>query len=130
MMETTERKPVKKVKGMTLVEIIIAMTVFAVAGTMMVKVGAASKSQLKNSNHLINKTQAEVAVGSSDRAITKLRDDYGGNGETVVEFSSPFGTVSGWRYDTLNADEYSGKDCDTGLADNESLQFYKINTTP
>lgn len=126
MMETTKPKSRKKVKGMTLAEVIIAMAVFAIAGTVMVQVGTASKSQLLNSNHMTTKTQVEVAVGTNDRAIDDL-NDYGGNGEQEVEFNvGGFGTIDGKRYDTLSADGNSGKNCDTNLDANASLQFYKV----
>ena len=124
-----KKKFIKKVKGMTLIEILVAMAVFTVAGLMMVKVGAASKTQLMNSNHMNNKIQAEVAVGTSEDSANKLRDEYGGNGETSVHFDTPFGRVEARRYDTGNADAYSGKNCGTNLEDGECLQFYDVVTS-
>ncbi len=122
-----QRKSVKRVKGMTLIEILIAMAVFAVAGLMMVKVGAASKSQLMNSNHLNNKTQAEAAIGGKKDKDTL--NTYGSTGEQDVTFTvGSYAPITAKRYDTLAADAVSGKNCDTGLGNDESLQFYIIGS--
>ena len=121
--EFEQQKPVKRVKGMTLIEILVAMAVFAVAGLMMVKVGAASKSQLMDSNHMNNKTQAEAAIGGAKN--TDALGTLGYAEEQEVRFTvGSYDPIVAKRYDTLVADEASGKNCDTNLADDESLQFY------
>ncbi|MDE6729335.1 MAG: prepilin-type N-terminal cleavage/methylation domain-containing protein [Oscillospiraceae bacterium] len=137
----------KKLKGMTLIECIIAMVVLAITGLIMVRVGALTNRLLINANHVNNKTQAESRVGSVNDKITlndyctanatfnsaneaditngviKAKTDS--NGEQDVTFSvGTYGTVNAKRYNTKAADGVSAKDCDTNLNDNASLQFY------
>jgi prepilin-type N-terminal cleavage/methylation domain-containing protein len=52
----------KSVKGMTLVEIIIAMVVFAVTALILVQVGGTVNSLVKHSNHVNKKTSLESPV--------------------------------------------------------------------
>jgi len=131
MKKLFSRKCPKKVKGMTLIEVLIALTVFTIAGTLMVKIGSAAKSQLLNSNHLNNKTQAEAAIGSvkDKTTLDSISSTTSvSNGEQEVTFRiGSYGTVNAKRYDTLAADkeaENNGKNCKTGLSDNASLHFY------
>ena len=124
-------KKKKTVKGMTLVEIIVALFVFTIMGTLMARIGTVAKSMLMNSNHLNNKTQAESSIGSVKDKNTL--DTYCGasgesNGEQPVTFTvGSYGSVTGNRYDTKAADSVSGKNCDTNLDTNASLQFYILN---
>ena len=137
----------KKLKGMTLIECIIAMAVLAITGLIMVRVGTLTNRLLINTNHLNNKTQAEAKVGSVNdkttlgeyctknadfnsanadditNGVTKAK--VASNGEQDVTFSvGTYGTINAKRYNTKAADGTSAKDCDTNLNDDVSLQFY------
>ncbi len=131
MKKLFSRKCPKKVKGMTLIEVLIAMLIFGIAGTLMVKIGTVAKAQLMNSNHLNNKTQAESVIGSAQNltGLTQMSTATSqSTNETAVTFNiGTYGSVTAKRYDTLAADKDAaskGVNCDTGLADDESLQFY------
>lgn len=94
----------KSVKGMTLIECIIAILVFGVMALIMVRIGIVSKSMMINTNHLNNKIDAEAPVGAV-RDINKLNEDASAASVTVeqknVQFSvGTFGTVNAVEYST------------------------------
>lgn len=127
----------KKLKGMTLIECIIAMAVLAITGVILARVGAMTNRLQINANHLNNKTQAEAAIGSVKDKDTlddycQATDDAGNlitsNGEQSVTIQvGGYGSVTANRYSTKGADVVSDKDCDTNLDDDASLQFYILN---
>ena len=125
------RRKNKKLKGMTLIECIIAMAVLAITGVIVARTASVTNRLFINTNHLNNKTQAESAIGSVIDT-TKLNlycsANSVSNGEQDVTF-----TVGGYtprtakRYSTKAADVASSKDCDTNLNDDASLQYYVFN---
>lgn len=125
------RKAKKTVKGMTLIECIIALLVVGIAGMIMVVTGTVANRFLLNANHMNNKTEAEAAVGAN-RNITRLNDCAV---EAATEVTTEdititvggYGDVSAIRYSTGAASAASSKNVDTNLADDASLEFYVIN---
>ncbi|MDE5793054.1 MAG: prepilin-type N-terminal cleavage/methylation domain-containing protein [Oscillospiraceae bacterium] len=125
------RRKNKKLKGMTLIECIIAMAILAITGVIVAKTGAITNRLFINTNHLNNKTQAESAIGSV-RDTTKLNDycnaNSVSNGEQDVTFTvGSYAPMIAKRYSTKAADVASSKDCDTNLSDDASLQYYEFN---
>ncbi len=126
-----QRKIKKTVKGMTLIECIIALLVVGVAGTIMVVTGTVSSKFLMNANHMNNKTEAEAAVGAN-QDVTKL-NDLGVTAATEVASEAvditvgTYGTVPSTRYHTNAASAASSKNVDTGLDSDASLEFYTFN---
>lgn len=131
MMKKFQRKSAKKLKGMTLVECIVAMAVLAVAGLIMVKIGQTSQAQLVNSNHLINKTSVEAPIGNAKDTTTLNQyctDTAVPNGEQEVTFSvGSYGNVTAKRYDTLAADSKTAKNCNTNMSNDACLQYYVMD---
>lgn len=126
-----QKKIKKTVKGMTLIECIIALLVVGVAGTIMVVTGTVSSRFLMNANHMNNKTEAEAAVGAN-QDVTKL-NDLGVVAATEVASEevdivlNGYGTVTATRYHTNAASAASSKNVDTGLDSDASLEFYTFN---
>lgn len=141
----------KSVKGMTLVEIIIALAVFTVMALMMVQIGSVTKALMMNTNHMNNKTLAEAPVGSIqdveglNDAANNLVDDAGdplaqADIDAVVNKRPVTFTVTSGAFSaTINADKYSsaavakeatqnGRNCDTSKHMNGDLEFYVIET--
>lgn len=54
----------KKLKGMTLIEVIVALAIFVVMTLMMVQVGSVTKSLMMQTNHLNKKTAEESPIAS------------------------------------------------------------------
>lgn len=142
MKKLFSRKCPKRVKGMTLIEVLIAMAIFGIAGTLMVKIGSAAKTQLLSSSRINNKTQAEAAIGNGERLtdLTAMSTATSvSTNETEITFNiGGYGSVTAKRYDTLAADkdaESKGINCKTGMndvssrlhMDDVSLQFYVVD---
>ena len=137
----------KRVKGMTLIEIIISMLVFSVLTLIMVRVGSVSKSLLMNSNHVNNKTTAEAPYGAT-RDFTGLQNaiidpttltpklDDDGNPLTVATTPVTITVTSGGFTRNINTTKYSTaaaaalSDANTNTNMNGDLDFYVIETTP
>lgn len=137
----------KRVKGMTLIEIIISMLVFSVLTLIMVKVGSVSKSLLMNSNHMYNKTTAEAPYGAT-RDATGLQnaiidpgtgapmDDGTGNPMEIATEPVTITVTSGGFTRSVNATKYSTaaaaalSDANTNTNMDGDLDFYVIETTP
>lgn len=137
----------KRVKGMTLIEIIISMLVFSVLTLIMVRVGTVSKSLLMNSNHMNNKTTAEAPYGAT-RDFTGLQNaiidpgtggpklDDDGNPLTVAATPVTITVTSGGFTRNINTTRYSTaaaaalSDANTNTNMNGDLDFYVIETTP
>ena len=122
----------KKLKGMTLIECIIAMAILAITGVIVAKTGAVTNRLFINANHLNNKTQAESKVGSI-KDTDKLRDYCDTNSVSIDDQSQEvIITVQesgGGSYPNIKAKKYATKmadtkDCDTNLSDAASLQYY------
>ena len=125
------RRMKRTVKGMTLIECIVAILVVGIAGTIMCVAGTSTKKFLINSNHLNNKTEAEASVGAT-RDRTKLEDFANTLGDSVeiddVTITvGTYCTVDAHRYHTLPASKASDKAVDTGLDSEASLEFYRFD---
>lgn len=68
-----KKKTRRKAKGMTLIEVIISMLVFGVAGLIMVVTGTTTKKLMMNTNHMNNKTNAEAPVAAV-RDVGKVQE--------------------------------------------------------
>jgi prepilin-type N-terminal cleavage/methylation domain-containing protein len=75
-------KSKKTVKGMTLVEVLIAIFVLGVMGTLMAKAATISCSMMKSANHMTNKVEVEAPLAaaqendvSHDADVTVVDDD-------------------------------------------------------
>ncbi|MDE6088593.1 MAG: prepilin-type N-terminal cleavage/methylation domain-containing protein [Oscillospiraceae bacterium] len=130
------RKHNKKLKGMTLIECIIAMAVFSIATLIMVRMTQVAMNLLKNSNHVNNKIAAE-APAAAIQNNTVLYDDEGGTVETApvaeeVTFQVKYGakeyTVNAKKYDTSCMASRSNRDTGSGL--DADLDFYRIEPAP
>lgn len=135
------RKVKKRLKGMTLIECIIALAVFGVAALIMVKICSVSMQFLKNSNHVNNKVAAE-APAAAVQNVTLIRTEIDPNtGDTMetapepddvnitVTAGSRSYTVATKKYDTGCMAQRSNRDTGSGL-DNVDLEFYVIETAP
>lgn len=126
------RKHRKKLKGMTLIECIIAMAVFSIATLIMVRMTQVALNLLQNSNHVNNKVAAE-APAAAIQNDTILYADEGGALETApaaedvtftVKSSTKTYTVNAKKYDTSCMASRSNRDTGSGL--DADLDFYKI----
>lgn len=140
----------KKVKGMTLIEVIISMLIFTLLATIMVKTGSVTKSLIMNSNHVTNKTTAEAPIGSvqdvnaledaAKNQITVNGGDPNDPAQVAAEVQETPVTIvvssSGYTA-TINANKYStaaaakeatvnGRNSDTSGHLNGDLEFYVI----
>lgn len=72
-------KSKKTVKGMTLVEVLIAIFVLGVMGTLMAKAATISCSMMKSANHMNNKVEVEAPLAAAqendDADVTVVDDD-------------------------------------------------------
>lgn len=135
-----KRSKKRKVKGMTLIECIIALAVFSIAGLLVAQLGSTTKQLMMNTNHLNNKTEAEAAVGAN-RNIQKLQNDGTATGVTVNTESvqitvGGYGTVDATRYSTKASSaaveqqaltEGKTKSMKTNLNEDVDLEFYTID---
>ncbi|MDE7122642.1 MAG: prepilin-type N-terminal cleavage/methylation domain-containing protein [Oscillospiraceae bacterium] len=126
------RKRNKKLKGMTLIECIIAMAVFSIATLIMVRMTQVAMELLRNSNHVNNKVAAE-APAAAVQDVTTLYDDQGiaapvaAPPEAVtftVKSSVGNYTVNAKKYDTSCMASRSNRDTGSGL--DADLDFYTI----
>ncbi|MBE6849196.1 MAG: prepilin-type N-terminal cleavage/methylation domain-containing protein [Ruminococcus sp.] len=137
----------KRVKGMTLIEVIISLAIFTVLTAMMVEVGSVTKSLMMSTNHLTNKTTAESPIGAV-RDVTGLQDAaktvvvdpadaaqvdaaMGKTDLTVTVTSRGYtNDVAVTRYSTGAAAQMAtanGTNCDTSKHMNGDLVFYDIH---
>lgn len=114
-------KKSKKVKGMTLIECIIALFVFGVMAVMMAVIVTSTCRFLMNANHTTNKTVKEAPVAA---AIITETDQATDLGNVTI-------TVPGSSKHTINAKKYQAKLEDetnpfyqSGMDAN--LQFYEV----
>ncbi len=143
------KKKKKNVKGMTLIEVIIALLVFTIMTLVMVETGSVTKSLMMNTNHMTNKTVAESPIGSVqdvdglEDAAANLVDvngdplDQAAIDAELNQRSVTFTVTSGSFNAVINADKYStqaaakeatqnGRNCDTSNHMNGDLEFYVI----
>ncbi len=74
----------KKLRGMTLIEVIIAMFVLTVISLLMVQMGSVTKSIMFQTNHLNNKTDAEAPIVNV-RDESALKDATTGDFKEVTQ---------------------------------------------
>lgn len=112
-------KKSKKVKGMTLIECIIALFVFGVMAVMMAVIVTSTCRFLMNANHTNNKTVKEAPVAAAIITETDQATDLGNVTITVPGASK---TVTAKKYqakiDETNPFYQSGMDA--------NLQFYEV----
>ncbi len=137
----------KKVKGMTLIEVIIALLIFTLLASLMVQVGSVTKSLMMNTNHLNNKRSVEAPVAAVQdvdeltevAAILPEKKDEAGNvieydkGDPVrltISMTGYTSHVDTLKYSTEGIADASDKNCDTSAHMNGHLEFYVIQDTP
>ncbi len=131
------KKLKKKVSGMTLIEVIIAMLVFSIMSLVMVQIGSVTKSLMMNTNHMNNKTNAEAPIAAV-KDVSALNEaasdatDESGNAHVIetlpvtITVSVPgySALVNAVKYDTGAAAAASDRNCDTRM--DGDLEFYVI----
>ncbi len=130
----------KKLKGMTLIEIIISMAIFGIMSLLMVQVGLVSKSFMMNANHVNKKTLQEAPYGASQDSNGLLTEAAAINAakadpsipDVQVETTpvtitvGTYGSVTANRFSTRVAaqeDEFANTDRHM----QGDLEFYVIN---
>lgn len=133
----------KRVKGMTLIEVIIALAIFTLLAAIMVRAGAVTKSLMMNTNHLNNKTTAESPIGAVqdvdglEEAANAVHSDPADAQAAMQAVDMQVTVKSGSSNTVLNVTRYStqaaaaeaaanGINCDTSKHMNGDLQFYVI----
>ncbi len=133
----------KRVKGMTLIEVIIALAIFTLLAAIMVRAGAVTKSLMMNTNHLNNKTTAESPIGAVqdvdglEEAANAVHPDPADAQAAMQAVDMQVTVKSGSSNTVLNVTRYStqaaaaeaaanGINCDTSKHMNGDLQFYVI----
>lgn len=128
----------KKLKGMTLIEVIISMAVFGIAALLMVQIGASSKRMMYSTSHLNKKTMQEAPYGAA-QDVTGLQDKATAINGAHTDPSEPDVTVETvpvtitvGSHGTVGATKYSTR---VAAADDPyaqtnmqgDLEFYVIN---
>lgn len=118
----------KTVKGMTLIEIIIAVLVLGVMGTMMCVIGSTVAKVMIDTNHLNNKTAAEapVAISQDASAVTAaptvLTDGIKIKSSKFTDRKVPASSVK--KYTTKEYGDALGEQGQTNM--NGNIVFYTI----
>lgn len=100
------KKKHKKLKGMTLIECMIAIAILGVTGLIMVQVGSVVTKLMLNTNHLTNKTNAEAPTAKVQNANDVAETDASGNA-VDVGVSQTITVTSGSASGTVQAKKYS-----------------------
>lgn len=128
------QKKRRAVKGMTLMECIVSILVFGIAGTIMCRVATTAYSHLQNANHLNNKVNAEAPVASIQNTATLYDATLGDvaapaqDVQVTVTSGGVSCTVNAERYDTSCMASRSNRDTDNSL--NTDIHFYIVQATP
>ncbi|MBP0973045.1 MAG: prepilin-type N-terminal cleavage/methylation domain-containing protein [Oscillospiraceae bacterium] len=125
-------KSVKKktVKGMTLIEIIIAILVLGVMGTMMCLIGSTVAKVMIDTNHLNNKTTAEapIAIAQDANSVVAAPTTVGS-----IKITTTNGGFSDRTVPLSSVEKYSTKEYGDALGEqgqsnmNGNIVFYKLN---
>lgn len=115
----------KSVKGMTLVEIIIALVVFSIAALLMAQIATVSTTLTRNSNHVTRKTSLQAPVAENANITSGLVQEEDSNLKVVVKVGSNTVNIAGKSYTTSNA---VGSDRFAQI-DNGDLEFVKYDTS-
>lgn len=122
-------KPRKKcVKGMTLIEVIIAIFVLGIMGTIMARIATTSCTLMKSANHMNNKTALEAPAAAAqvkDDTLKEVEDvdikiTGGISGKTMDEVS-----MKGTKYSSQKKAEANEKAKTDDV--NADLVYYTIN---
>ncbi len=134
-MKFLKAKKRTSVKGMTLIECIIAILVVGVAGLIMVTAGTTAARIMRETNHLNNKTKAEAPVVNV-RDVDALKDGFG-NFIPVAGGASPESdtTVTVGTFETYNVKKYSVEAVGNAADNAEThmqghLEFYVVEPNP
>jgi len=114
----------KKFKGMTLVEVIIAIAVLGVAGLIMAKIGQAAAITMYRTNHLNTKINDEAPTVSVKR-VENIDESVDGLGDVTIAVDS-YGTYTAKKYSTGSLADTEDA-ADTRLFQG-NLEFYVIET--
>ncbi len=93
----------KKLKGMTLVEIIISLFIFTLMALMMVRIASVSTNLTKNANHVNKKVTVQAPLAemqNTDGTLTQQIDD---NMKITVKLGGHSVNVTGQQYSTAQA---------------------------
>ena len=120
---------------MTLIEVIISILVFGVAGAIMVVTGTTTKKLMMNTNHLNNKFNAEAPITAAQdvNTLDKAYDDKGitemPTEEVVikVKVDAQEHDAKLVKYDTSGMIDATSPFTNTNM--NGNLQFYEILPT-
>lgn len=129
-----KKKTRRKAKGMTLIEVIISMLVFGVAGLIMVVTGTTTKKLMMNTNHMNNKTNAEAPVAAV-RDVGKVQEaaaDVAMQVETetvniTVSVNGSSQLVKTRKYSTAAMAAADPNNTNTNMQ--SDLDFYVLDTT-
>lgn len=138
------RKSKKTVKGMTLIECIIALAVLAIAGTVMARIVSVSCNVMRNTTRMNNKivVEAPAAIiqdGSNDPALPapviggiEVTDSDLEDVQFTVSAGGSTTTYDATKYDTWALAKASDRDCYTGSDPTQTtrdgnLQFYVLD---
>lgn len=136
-----KKKTRRKAKGMTLIEVIISMLVFGVAGLIMVVTGTTTKKLMMNTNHMNNKINAEAPIAavrdvkSVQEAAQGVTDpSTGAQMQVETEAVDITVTVNGKsqlvktrKYSTAAMAAASANNTNTNMQ--SDLDFYVLDTT-
>ncbi len=115
----------KSVKGMTLVEIIIALLVFGIAALLMARIATVSSSLTRSANHVTRKTSLQAPVAENANITSNLVDEEDSNLKVVVKVGSNTVNVAGKSYTTVKA-----VDGNTfAQTNNGDIEFVKYDTS-
>ncbi len=128
------KKAKKKVKGMTLIECIIAMMVAGIAGLVMCEVGSVTCRLMRNTNHVNNKTNVEAPTAKVQDS--KTLNDSGVTGEDQTIVVSCGGKTASVQVQKYSTESLVPKNDDGSVQEkyqvnaNGDIEFYVIETTP
>lgn len=122
----------KTVKGMTLMECIIAILVLGIMGTIAARIAQISCTVMMDTNHLENKTNAEAPHGAvRDVSIedTVAYPDFDSSHKQNIQISvNSYGTVDATEYSAEAAAKAASGNTNSNM--NAHLHYYVLTQTP
>lgn len=118
------KKP-RKLKGMTPVEIIIALFVFVVASALMVKIGSVASTLLKNSSHVEKRTSIETPLAENGNTASDFVEND--NLKVVVKIPGSTVNVRGKSYTT--AKQVVGNEFADSFITNADIEYVEFDLT-
>lgn len=129
-----KKKTRRKAKGMTLIEVIISMLVFGVAGLIMVVTGTTTKKLMMNTNHMNNKINAEAPIAAvrDVKSVQDAADNVAMQVETetvniTVTVTGKSQVVKTRKYSTAAMAAAASNNTNTNMQGD--LDFYVLDTT-